>query len=226
MSSLIVLQVQFRVLRRTIAQSATDFVRASKKYWPPFYRRGCAHRSIAVSKICNVSDSGRNRNAIQTYDCCAGSDGCAAVRRPGGGDGSGSHPLVDFGRRGGGGRRIRQGVRRDRQSLGRRRYRRLRRHGAADHDQPHHWRRSHGRHPVQPWPASGRIGGGRPDARLDRSRNQGQVDGNRATEEPARRLYPRRQDLLRAGQHSLLAMAVAVERGLRKGRCAGAEKLE
>ena len=82
------------------------------------------------------------------------------------------HALVDLGRRGGGGRRVRQGVRRHRQQVGRRRDRRLGRHGAADHDQPHHRRRPDGRDPVQPRPPGRGAGRGRADARPDRRRRR------------------------------------------------------
>ena len=44
-------------------------------------------------------------------------------------------------------------------------------------------------------------------------------------DEPARRLHGRRQDLLRAGQHPLLAVAVAVQQGVRRRRRAGSEEL-
>ena len=141
------------------------------------------------------------------------------------GDRSRSHPLVDVRRRSGGGRRIRQGLRRHRQPLGRRRHRRLRRHGAADHDQPHHRRRPDGRHPVQPRPPGRGTGPGRPDARPDRLADEGKLEGDHPSDKPARPLHDRRQGLLRAGQHPLLAVAVAVQQGLREGRRAGAEEL-
>ncbi len=135
------------------------------------------------------------------------------------------HALVDVGRRSRGGRRIRQGVRRHRQQMGRRRHRRRRRHRASDHDQPHHRRRPDGRHPVQPRPPGRGTGPGGPDARPHRSRHQGELGRARPPEEPARQLHARRQDLLRAGQHPFLAVAVAVQQGLRGRRRAGSEEL-
>ena len=66
---------------------------------------------------------------------------------------------------------------------------------------------------------------GRPDARSHRSRHQGEVGRARPPDEPARLLHARRQDLLRAGQHPLLAVAVAVQQGLRGRRRRRAEEL-
>ncbi len=136
------------------------------------------------------------------------------------------HALVDLRRRGGGGRRVRQGLRRHRQQLGRRRDRRLRHDRAADHDQPHHRRRPDGRHPVQPRPPGRGAGRGRADARPRPTSPTAEnwADG-RQPAVAARELHARRQDLLRAGQHPLLAVALAVEQGLRGRRRAGADQL-
>ena len=66
---------------------------------------------------------------------------------------------------------------------------------------------------------------GRPDARPDRRRHRGKLDGDHPSVEPARQLHARRQDLLRAGQHPFLAVALALQQGLRGRRRAGAEEL-
>ena len=100
------------------------------------------------------------------------------------GDRPRGHALVDLRRRGRGGRRIRQGVRRDRQQMGRRRHRRRRPHRAPDHDQPHHRRRPDGRDPVQPRPPGRGTGRGRPDARPDR-RRRGRGAGRKRSAAPA-----------------------------------------
>ena len=86
---------------------------------------------------------------------------------------------MDLGRRGRGGRRVRQGLRRHRQQVGRRRDRRLRLDRPADHDQPHHRRRPDGRHPVQPRPPGRGAGRGRADARPDRRRDRGELGRRR-----------------------------------------------
>ena len=135
------------------------------------------------------------------------------------------HPLVDLRRRGGRGRRARQGLRRHRQPLGGRSDRRRRLDGAADHDQPHHRRRPDGRHPVQPRPSGRGAGRGRADARPDRPRHQRELGRRHRRPLAARELHARRQDLLRAGQHPLLAVALAVEQGLRGRRRPGSDQL-
>ena len=143
--------------------------------------------------------------------------GRACLAGAGVGDRSRSHPLVDVRRRGGSGRRTGQGVRRHGQQLGRRRHCRLRRHGAPGHDQPHHRRRPDGRHPVQP-PAA-------------RPRNWSQAGLMRdltdvATKEKWAEII-RPKSLLDgctidgkvycvAGQHPFLAVALALQRGLRR----------
>ena len=125
------------------------------------------------------------------------------------------HALVDVRRRGGGGRRVRQGLRRHRQQVGRRRHRRLRRHRAADHDQPHHRRRPDGRHHVQPRPPGRGAGRGRADAQPRRRRQGRELGGGRQPAVAARGLHARRPPLLRAGQHPRLAVALALQQGLR-----------
>ena len=64
-----------------------------------------------------------------------------------------------------------------------------------------------------------------PDARPDRRRQGRELGGGRQPAERCSKLHARRQDLLRAGQHPLLAVAVALQRGLREGRRAGADEL-
>ena len=195
-------------------------------FWAPvnFAAVGCCRKvSFAITFLRKRYSEGGTRDTTFA-DCCF----CRIRRpacRPGERDRSGSHPLVDLGRRGRGRRRAGQGLRRHRQSLGGWRHRRLRRHGAPDHDQPHYRRRSHGRHAIQPWPPGGGAGAGRVDARPDGRRHQGEVEGHRQAGKPAGFLHHRRQDLLRAGQYPFLAVAVAVERRLQEGRRRRAEEL-
>ena len=68
------------------------------------------------------------------------------------------------------------------------------------------------------------VAGG-PDARPHRPRDEGELGGAGQSPDAARELHARRQDLLRAGQHPFLAVAVAVQQGLRGRRRAGSDEL-
>ena len=214
-----------QILRATAASRCT-LVRQSEKIdrgWPIC---GCAIATNPISKICNVSDSGRNANALSYLDRCAAASVGAlpspARRRPtdlevthwwtSGGEAA---AVAEFAKAfdATGNKWV------DGAIAG------SRRHRASDHDQPHHRRRPDGRHPVQPRPSGRGTGRGRPDARPTDVADQGELDGGHPPASLLDGCTHRRQDLLRAGQHPLLAVAVAVEQGLRGGRRAGADEL-
>ena len=177
-------------------------------------------------EICNVSDSGRNKMRYKTMTAALAASVSLSIRRRGFGRRSRSDPLVDIGRR----------------SLPR------------SPSSPRLSTRPATSGSTAPSPAAGdtarpvmisRITGGdpmgatqfNPAARREELVAAGLMHDltelatkedwkdDRPPDEPARRLHDGRQGLLRAGQHPFVAVAVAVQQGVRGCRRAGADEL-